>query len=100
MTFSSPTVTDAKPLAAARRAVAGASCWVLTDGKAGDEAQCLGVAERLGLMAEPRHVKPRPPWVWLMPRGPIDPAEAPDRPGSPIAPPFPDICIASGRRAA
>jgi uncharacterized protein len=37
--------------------------------------------------------------VWLMPRGPIDPAEAPDKRGSPIAPPFPDICIASGRRA-
>jgi uncharacterized protein len=86
-------------LAEARRIVADASCWALTDGKAGDEAQCLGVAERLGLAAEPRHVRPRPPWVWLMPRGPIDPAEAPERSGSPIAPPFPDICIASGRRA-
>jgi uncharacterized protein len=83
----------------ARRQVSGATCWVLTDGKAGDEAQCLGVAERLGLAPELRRVKPRPPWVWLMPRGPIDPAEAPDRPGSPITPPFPDICISSGRRA-
>ncbi len=79
--------------------MSGASCWVLTDGKAGDEAQCLGVAERLLLKPDVRRVKPRPPWVWLMPRGPIDPAEAPDRAGSPIAPPFPDICIASGRRA-
>ena len=25
------------------------TCWVLTDGKAGDEVQCLGVAEALGL---------------------------------------------------
>ena len=25
------------------------SSWVLTDGKAGDELQCLGVAEALGL---------------------------------------------------
>jgi uncharacterized protein len=83
----------------ARAAVAGASCWVLTDGKAGDEAQCLGVAERLGLTAELRRVTPRPPWVWLMPRGPIDPAEAPDQPQSPISPPFPDMVIASGRRA-
>ncbi len=33
-----------------------------------------------------------------MPWGPIDPAEAPDRPGSPIAPPWPDIAVASGRR--
>jgi uncharacterized protein len=83
----------------ARRVVTGASCWVLTDGKAGDEAQCLGVAERLGLVPELRRVAPRPPWVWLMPWGPIDPREAPDRPGSPIAPPFPEIVIASGRRA-
>lgn len=73
--------------------------WVLTDGKAGDELQCLGVAERLGVTPQIRHVAPRPPFVWLMPRGPIDPREAPDRPGSPVHPPFPDIVIASGRRA-
>jgi len=73
--------------------------WVLTDGKAGDESQCLGVAERLGVEPEIRRVAPRKPFAWLMPRGPIDPREAPDRPGSPIRPPFPDIAIASGRRA-
>ncbi len=83
----------------ARQHVSGATCWVLTDGKAGDESQCLGVAERLGLAPQLRRVTPRPPWVWLMPWGPIDPADAPERPGSPIAPPYPDICIASGRRA-
>ena len=75
------------------------SAWVLTDGKAGDELQCLGVAERLGVVPEIRRVKPRKPWAWLMPRGPIDPREAPDRPDSPLKPPFPDIAIASGRRA-
>jgi mitochondrial fission protein ELM1 len=73
--------------------------WVLTDGKAGDELPCLGVAERLGAVPEIRRVAPRKPFAWLMPRGPIDPREAPDRPGSPIRPPFPDIAIASGRRA-
>ena len=75
------------------------TCWVLTDGKAGDEVQCLGVAEELGLTPQVRRVAPRAPFVWLMPWGPIDPREAPARPGSPIAPPFPDILIASGRRA-
>lgn len=75
------------------------SVWVLTDGKAGDEIQCLGVAERLGAVPEIRRIAPRKPFAWLMPRGPIDPREAPDRPGSPIRPPFPDIVIASGRRA-
>ena len=83
----------------ARGRVAGVSCWVLTDGKAGDEAQCLGVAECLGLAPANRRVNPRAPFVWAMPWGPIDPAEAPARPGSPIAPPFPGILIASGRRA-
>jgi mitochondrial fission protein ELM1 len=73
--------------------------WVLSDGKAGDELQCVGVAERLGVTPEIRRVAPRAPFAWLMPRGPIDPREAPDRPGSPIRAPYPDIVIASGRRA-
>ncbi|KRE02118.1 nucleoside-diphosphate sugar epimerase [Bosea sp. Root381] len=73
--------------------------WVLTDGKAGDEVQCLGVAERLGVTPEIRRIAPRKPFAWLMPRGPIDPREGPERPDSPIRPPFPDILIASGRRA-
>jgi uncharacterized protein len=104
---------------------------VLTDGKAGDEIPCIGVAEELlgvrdGLLhqlgaspavsglshpaaqaryvygestVEIHRVAPRPPWVWMMPRGPIDPREGSRQPGSPIAPPFPDILIASGRRA-
>jgi len=75
------------------------SIWVLTDGKAGDEVQCLGVAERIGSIPQIRRIAPRKPWSWLMPRGPIDPREAPDRPDSPIRPPYPDIAIASGRRA-
>jgi mitochondrial fission protein ELM1 len=72
---------------------------VLTDGKAGDEQPCLAVAEALGLLAETRRVQPRKLFAWLMPWGPIDPAEAPGRQGSPIAPPYPDLLIASGRRS-
>ncbi|MBN8534182.1 MAG: mitochondrial fission ELM1 family protein [Rhizobiales bacterium] len=78
----------------------GARCWLITDGKMGDLAQCVGVAERLGLAAESRVVKPRALFAALMPWGPIDPREVPNRPGSPLAPPFPDLAIASGRRAA
>jgi len=74
-------------------------CWLLTDGKIGDEVHCRGIAEALGVTYEMRYVAPRWPFVWLMPWGPIDPREAPHRPQSPIAPPYPDLLIASGRRA-
>jgi mitochondrial fission protein ELM1 len=76
------------------------TAWVLTDGKAGDEQQCIGVVEALGATPEIRRVRPRAPYAWLMPWGPMDPREAPDRPGSPLAPPWPDLVVASGRRAA
>lgn len=90
----------------ARAALAGLSVWLVSDGKAGDLAACLGIAERLNLAAESRVIAPRAPWSWIMPRlwrwpslG-IDPAEAPGREGGPLAGPLPDLAIASGRRAA
>lgn len=46
-----------------------------------------------------RRIAPRAPYSWLMPRGPIDPREGPGRPGSPLRPPWPDLVVASGRRA-
>ncbi|MCX8996545.1 mitochondrial fission ELM1 family protein [Rhizobiaceae bacterium BDR2-2] len=73
--------------------------WVLTDGKAGDEQPLIGVCEALGAEPQLRRVSPRPIFTLLMPSGPIDPREAPGKPGSPLAPPFPDICLATGRRA-
>nr|WP_321460265.1 mitochondrial fission ELM1 family protein [uncultured Cohaesibacter sp.] len=79
-------------------ATTGRKIWILSDGKPGDENQCLSVAERLGGSIEIRHVAPRAPWVWLMPYGPLPPADRPQRPRSPIHGPFPDIAIASGRR--
>lgn len=75
------------------------TCWVLTNGRAGDETPALGVAAALGATVEIRRVAPRRPWVWAMPWGPVDPAEGPDRPKSPIAPPWPDVVIGCGRRA-
>lgn len=73
--------------------------WILTDGKAGDEQPLIGIAEAMGVEPVLRHVRPRKPFTWLMPWGPADPREAAGRPGSPLAPPFPDICLATGRRA-
>ncbi|MBN9673537.1 mitochondrial fission ELM1 family protein [Roseibium aggregatum] len=76
------------------------SVWVLTDGKAGDLVQCTGVAAALGCAFETRRIAPKPPFSWWLPFGPTDPREWESRPDSPIAPPWPDIAIASGRRAA
>ncbi len=73
--------------------------WVLTDGKVGDLNQCLGVAERLGGRIQTRTLAPRAPWVWMMPWGPIPPADAPTNPNSPLHGTPPDVAIASGRRA-
>ncbi len=72
--------------------------WVLSDGKIGDETQCFGVAEVLGVAAQRRLIAPRRFYAWLMPYGPIDPRDRPDQPGSPLVPPFPDIAITAGRR--
>jgi uncharacterized protein len=103
LTFSIPDlqqhVTNAQ-LDDACRKVAGASCWIITDGKAGDISNCVGVTARLNLQPEMKKINPRKLFALMMPHGPIDPAESPSKPGSPIAPPFPDIAIASGRRAA
>ncbi len=73
--------------------------WVLTDGKIGDVAQCIGVADALGLPYEIRIVTPRKLFTYAMPWGPIDPKDAPHKPESPLAPPYPAVAIASGRRA-
>ncbi|MDR3450254.1 MAG: mitochondrial fission ELM1 family protein [Alphaproteobacteria bacterium] len=73
------------------------SCWVVTDGKAGMENQCLGLAEALGLTPVVKRVKLRSPWKQLSPflrhglQWAFDPA------GDAIAPPWPDLLIATGR---
>jgi hypothetical protein len=89
-----------------RRIAGDIHTWIVTDGKAGDIAQCLGIAERLGLSAQERVVSPRAAYSWLMPltwrlpRIAIDPREKPEHPDGPLAGPMPDLVLASGRRAA
>lgn len=73
------------------------TCWIISDGKAGVETQCLAVAEELGLSPVLKRVSPRRPWRWLAPRGPVDPAVQFGLTGSAFAPPWPDIAIAGGR---
>jgi mitochondrial fission protein ELM1 len=75
----------------------GARVLVLGSGKAGHQANCLGVAAALGAGYVLRVVAPRPLFAGLAPYGPLDPRDRPGRAGSPLARPFPDIAIACGR---
>jgi len=76
-----------------------ARAWIVTDGKAGDENQCVGIAESLGLAYELRRIPRGRPLVWMAPWGPVDPRDAPGRARGALAGPLPDLVIASGRRA-
>lgn len=77
----------------------GVQAWIVTDGKAGDENQCVGIAETLGLAYELRRVPARGPFGWTAPWGPIDPRQGPHRNSGALRGNFPDILIASGRRS-
>jgi len=73
------------------------SCWVVTDGGAGMENQCLGLAEALGLTPIVKRIKLRSPWKQLSPFLRWIPAYAFSKQGDQLTPPWPDILIASGR---
>jgi uncharacterized protein len=49
----------------------GRSAWVFSDGKAGHEAQCLGVVEALGLSAELRRITLNGFYKLMAPWGPL-----------------------------
>ncbi len=80
-----------------QRPLAGAPCWVITDGKAGHDTQALGVALALGVHVEMKQVAPKGPWRWAAPWGPVSPAERFGMPGSAFAAPWPAIAFAVGR---
>lgn len=73
------------------------TCWVVTDGKAGMESQCVGLAEALGLSPVVKRVVLRTPWRQLSPYFRLGHARAFAAEGDTLAPPWPDLLIASGR---
>ena len=75
------------------------TCWVLTEGIAGTENQCLGLAEAAGLTPQVKRVKLKFPWKQLSPWLNWGHKYAPTSDSSPIAPPWPDVLIASGRKS-
>jgi len=76
------------------------TAWLITEGHAGMESQCRGLAEALGTAWTAKRVKVRAPWrwlpgqVWLAPLAAVDPA------GDRLAPPWPDLVISCGRKSA
>ncbi len=77
--------------------VRGRTGWIISDGKAGNETQCRGVFEAMGLNYEVKRIQPG----WLQqtfaPYVPVSKTEQFGEPGSTFAPPWPDFAIAAGR---
>ena len=71
-------------------------CWVLTEGIAGTENQCLGVAEALDIEPEVKRVTLNEPWKTLSPYLGFEQGWS----FSPaLMPPWPDLLISSGRKS-
>ena len=83
------TMARAQPLS-------GLRAWLITDDKAGMQVQARGVAEALGMSWEWKRVSPQGLWRFAAPYGPPDPRDG-IGPGKLLAPPWPDIAIATGR---
>lgn len=73
------------------------TCWVVTDGKAGMENQCIGLAQALGLDPTVKRVRLRTPWRQLSPYLKLGSHFAAGPGGDRIEAPWPDLLIASGR---
>ncbi|MEZ5995276.1 MAG: mitochondrial fission ELM1 family protein [Hyphomonadaceae bacterium] len=75
--------------------------WALTDGRAGIEAQALGLAEALArrtpVAITTKRVRLRSPWSWLPPRLVAAPRAAITEDSDEVDPPWPDILIGCGR---
>ena len=74
-------------------------CWVLTEGIAGTENQCLGLAEAMGETPQVKRASPAAPWrhlpaAWLAP-----PLHALSEGSDALRPPWPSLLIAGGRKA-
>ncbi len=75
-------------------------CWAVTDNKAGNIIQALGLAEALGLDASLKRIHPQPPLSWLPPTlCPDSLALIGHRGPNALVPPWPDLAIGVGRRA-
>lgn len=75
------------------------TCWIITEGKAGTENQCLGLAEALDVTPVLKHFKLRFPWRQLSPWLGFGHQYALTADSPRLDPPYPDLLIASGRKS-
>jgi mitochondrial fission protein ELM1 len=78
-------------------AITDLRCWVVSDGTPGMENQAVGLAEAIGFAPEIKRVRCRFPWSVLPPALWIAPLSALREDGDALAPPWPDVLIATGR---
>ena len=72
------------------------NCWVITEGMIGTENQCLGVTDALGIEPKVTHITLNQPWKTLTPWLGFEQSWAFKET---LNPPWPDLLIASGRKA-
>lgn len=75
------------------------SCWILTEGMMGTQNQCVALASAAGLSPEIKVVKLRNPWKFWTPWVRCFSPRALTPESSVLKAPWPDILIASGRKA-
>lgn len=75
------------------------TCWIITEGIAGTENQCIGVAEAMGLDPVVKHVALRFPWKQLTPHLRLLNGLAFSEKSDSFTPPWPDLVISSGRKS-
>ena len=73
-------------------------CWVISEGHAGAENQCLGLTETLGCQAEVKRIKVAPPWKWLPAQCWMRPLDGWGFGGDQLVPPWPDLAISCARK--
>lgn len=73
-------------------------CWALTTGEAGHQSQAAGIAEAIGYSPVNKVVRIARPWSWA-PVG-LLPTPLSAIAGEGITPPWPELIVACGRRAA
>ncbi len=75
------------------------SCWVVTDGSAGMENQCIGLAEAMVTDFHVKRIKTQKPWRWLPPVLWLSPLKRLTPQSDILTPPWPDLLITCGRQA-